>query len=280
MVSLGDRVLPEHAADTPVAKRYDVIYLLDSRGWYYRYSHLHSFDGATKLGGRVTRGQRLGLLGKEGGSGGWSHLHFEIKSRQPSGKWGTLEGYAFLWEAYQREHPEKLIAVARPHHFGVTGEPVTLDGSNSFGAVRYEWNGKPGARLAKTYAAPGTYSETLKVMDKVGSVSYDFATVNVLEKGHPEKDPPTIHAVFWPSLGVRAGQELTFKVRSFGITTGEEAWDFGDGARAATKSDGNVNMHAKDGYAMVTHLYTRPGDYIVTVHRGNARTNLWVRVGP
>ena len=42
----------------------------------------------------------LGRSGKEGGSGGWSHLHFEIVSRQPSGEWGTQEGFAFLWEAY------------------------------------------------------------------------------------------------------------------------------------------------------------------------------------
>ena len=35
----------------------------------------------TSRPGRViSQGDRIGLLGKEGGSGGWSHLHFEIKS--------------------------------------------------------------------------------------------------------------------------------------------------------------------------------------------------------
>jgi len=47
--------------------------------------------------------QKIGVLGKEGGSGGWSHLHFDIQSRQPSGKWGTQEAYAFAWEAYRQE---------------------------------------------------------------------------------------------------------------------------------------------------------------------------------
>lgn len=59
--------------------------VLDDRGWYYRYSHLFTIDDAIQPGARVRMGQRLGLLGKEGASGGWAHLHFGIKSRQPSG---------------------------------------------------------------------------------------------------------------------------------------------------------------------------------------------------
>lgn len=281
IVSLGDQYLPDHTPKTtPVRQRYDVIYLLDGRGWYYRYSHFHSFDPGLKLGARVTKGQRLGLLGKEGGSGGWTHLHFEIVSRQPSGEWGTQEGYAFLWEAWQREHPTQLLAVARPHHFATVGEKVVLDGSRSMGAVRYEWNGKPSVRLEKIYDKPGTYSEVLKIYGKTGEVAYDFATVNVLVKGNPGADPVTIHAVYWPSLEIKPKQEITFKVRTFGTTRGEESWDFGDGARASSRSDGNVVKLAKDGYATLKHAYSKPGDYIVTVHREGATTRLWVRVKP
>ncbi len=36
VVSVGDVVLDEHKSDTPVSSRYDVVYLLDNRGWYYR----------------------------------------------------------------------------------------------------------------------------------------------------------------------------------------------------------------------------------------------------
>ena len=132
VVSVGDVVLDEHKSDTPVSPRYDVVYLLDNRGWYYRYSHLKEIDKTIVPGRVISQGDRIGLLGKEGGSGGWSHLHFEIKSRQPSGKWGTQEGYAFLWEAYLREYKPKLIAVARPHHVIFTGDSVTLDGSRSW----------------------------------------------------------------------------------------------------------------------------------------------------
>lgn len=114
VVSHGLKVHPDHTEDTPIDSRYDVIYLRDERGWYYRYSHLHSFDSELKLGQYIKKGTRLGLVGKEGGSGGWSHLHFEIKSRQPSGGWGTQDGYAFIWQAYLSEHNPEVLAVARP----------------------------------------------------------------------------------------------------------------------------------------------------------------------
>ena len=134
VVSVGEVVLEEYKRDTPVAPRYDVVYLLDGRGWYYRYSHLKEIDKQIVPGRLISQGDRVGLLGKEGGSGGWSHLHFEIVSRQPSGKWGTQEGYAFLREAYVRQFNPHLIAVARPHHLIRTGESVTLDGTKSWSA--------------------------------------------------------------------------------------------------------------------------------------------------
>ena len=81
VVSVGDAVLPGHEKNTPVEPRYDVVYLLDDRGWYYRYSHLQSIDASIKPGRSVSLGQKIGVLGKEGGSGGWSHLHFDIFSR-------------------------------------------------------------------------------------------------------------------------------------------------------------------------------------------------------
>src|SRR5258708_21858505 len=94
-------------------------------------------------GARVKMGQKIGVLGKEGGSGGWSHLHFDITSRQPSGKWGIQEGYAFLWEAYERQYQPRLQAVARPHHLVLVGQKVTLDASLSWTAgdkiERYDW---------------------------------------------------------------------------------------------------------------------------------------------
>ncbi|HUG81122.1 MAG TPA: PKD domain-containing protein [Bryobacterales bacterium] len=282
VVSLGDAVLSGEENDTPVRARYDVIYIRDRRDWYYRYSHLHSFAEGVELGKRVRIGQKLGLLGKEGGSGGWSHLHFEIKSKQPSGKWGTQEGYAFLWNAYQSENKPNVIAVARPHHFITAGESVVLDATKSWtksGKIAsYSWkftNGSDaaGPTVKRKYDTPGVYSEVLKITDDQGNSDYDFAVVQVIapQSGSgPDRVPPSLHAAYSPSMGVKPGQTVSFKVRAFRTTHGEETWDFGDGSPVVSvKSDGNVEKHAKDGYALTTHVYEKPGDYIARVERTN-----------
>jgi murein DD-endopeptidase MepM/ murein hydrolase activator NlpD len=270
----------------------DTIWVLDERGWYHRYTHLYSFDPSVKVGGRVHMGQKIGTLGKEGGSGGWSHLHYEILSRQASGRLGTLEGYAFLWEAYLRQYQPHAIAVARPHQAALVGEKVLLDGSRSYTdsrIARFEWTftdggSASGQRVERIYSQPGTYSEILKITDDRGHTDYDFETVNVLDPQHPEQKSPSIQAAYWPTTSIAPGASVTFKVRTFGTTDGEETWSFGDGATARTKSDGNVVPHAKDGFAATTHVFQKPGDYIVRVERANrlghkAIAHLFVRVG-
>lgn len=78
--------------------------------------------------------------------------------------------------------------------------------------------------------------------------------------------PPTIHASYWPTIGVRSGQPVTFFVRTRRTTFGEETWDFGDGsAPASVKSDGCAVEKAKEGYARMEHVFQSPGDYLVKV---------------
>lgn len=289
VVSVAEKTQPGYSL-TPVRPRYDVVYLLDARGWYYRYSHLHTIDPAITLGARVKMGQRIGILGKEGASGGWTHLHFGIVSRQPSGKWGAQEAYAFAWEAYQRENKPAIIAVARPHHFIRAGETITLDAAKSWSSStiqNYRWtftDGQTasGAKIERTYAKPGAYSEILQVTDAAGNTSYDFAIVHVM--GSDDKMlPPTIHPAFWPTTGIKPGTEVTFKVRTF-RAKGGETWDFGDGTPpVSVKSDGNAKALAKDGYAVTQHSFSKPGDHIVKVEHTNERGetatgHLWVRV--
>ncbi len=278
VVSVGKDVLPGHEG-TPVRPRYDVVYLLDARGWYYRYSHLKTIEKKIRPGERVRIGRKIGVLGKEGGSGGWSHLHFDISSRQPSGKWGIQEGYAFLWEAYVGKYRPQLIAVARPHRVARTGETVLLDGSRSWSAVgkglRFEWTFGDGtrataSRVERTYDEPGEYSEILKVSDSAGNVAYDFAVVQVFDRENP-RQLATIHAAYSPTFGIRPGAEVTFKVRSFDRGGGGEVFDFGDRSDTVrVKSDGKARVHAEDGYAVTKHRYAKPGDYIVTVKHTDA----------
>ncbi len=294
VVSTGTERLPGYT-DSPVSPRYDVVYLLDDRGWYYRYSHLKTIDAAIRPGAIVKKGQRVGVLGKEGASGGWTHLHFEAKSRMPSGKWGTQDGYAFLWQAVLREQEPAVIAVARPHRFARVGDTVVLDGRRSWArsghAVRHDWTFSDGTTSSKpvvdrVYEKPGTYSEILKVTGADGQVGYDFAVVQIVDPKQPGQIPPTIHAAYYPTTGVKPGAAVTFKVRTFrvGRDGGEETWDFGDGSPpATTRSDGNADRHNPDGYAIITHAFNRPGDYLVRVSRPDrqgltATTRLHVRV--
>lgn len=276
VVSAGKDVL-EGYKDTPVSPRYDVVYLLDGRGWFYRYSHFHRIEPDIRPGTRVRMGQRLGWLGKEGGSGGWTHLHFDIFCPQPSGKWGCHEAYAFVWEAYLRQYRPKVLAMARPHHFTLSGQAVELDASRSWSAAgpptRFHWTftdgtSADGPRITRTYANPGYYTETVEVADAAGNIDYDFAVVVVIDRHRPEEAPPSVHVAYHPTLGVRAGQDITFKARTFGTTDGEETWDFGDGSpRQTTRSDGNVKPLAPDGYVELRHRFARPGHYIVRVQR-------------
>ncbi|MGK0189735.1 MAG: hypothetical protein ACI9R3_005552 [Verrucomicrobiales bacterium] len=238
---------------------------------------MKEIDEAIKPGRIIQLGDRIGVLGKEGDSGGWSHLHFEIKSRQPSGKWGTQEGFAFLWEAYLQQYKPKLIANARPSHLTRVGEKVVLDGSRSWSAggkiASYEWihddgSTQSGVQVEQAYPRTGTYSEILKITAPDGKVDYDFTSVLVVDNSQPERCPPYIIPNYAPTFGIKVGDPVTFKVRSFYFTEGHEIWNFDDGSPPVqVQSDGNVAQRAEDGYAVTTHRFSKPGQYIVRVER-------------
>ncbi len=210
---------------------------------------------------------------------------------QPSGQWGIEDGYAFIWEAAQREHPRRLTAVARPHALIWAGQKAVLDGTKSHGdGLRYEWTFSDGStstepRLERRYDGPGSYSEILKITDNAGRVDYDFMTVQVCDKAHPDAPPPVVNATYAPTYGIRPQDPVVFKVRTFRDTEGGETWDFGDGSPSVTvKSDANKDMHAAMGYAETIHQYAKAGHYLVSVKHSNAggvtaTARLQVRVG-
>ena len=170
---------------------------------------------------------------------------------------------------------------------------MVLDGAKSWSAsgriARYDWTFTDGTTASgptaeRTYTQSGEYSEILKVTDARGEVDYDFAVVLVIDKSAPDRLPPTIHPACSPTTNIRPGDPVTFKVRSFRTTAGNETWDFGDGSPKVTvKSDGNVEQHAKDGYAVTQHSFAKAGHYVVRVQRANefgqrASGHLHVRV--
>ncbi|OGG55515.1 MAG: hypothetical protein A3F84_29715 [Candidatus Handelsmanbacteria bacterium RIFCSPLOWO2_12_FULL_64_10] len=132
---------------------------------------------------------------------------------------------------------------------------------------------------------------TVEVTDREGRVGYDFARMTILDRARLSevadfhKWPLRLHAAYAPTLGIRPGDPVTFKVRAYNTTEGQETWDFGDGSPPVTvQSDGNVDYHAKPGYAVTVHRYTEPGDYLVRVERTDnqgirAVARLHVQVG-
>lgn len=286
VVTLGKEALPEYRNSPFTQPSYDGVTVRDNRGWFHWYFHLASIDPGLRLGEPVKMGQNIGILGKEGSAGCWSHLHYEIRSPQPSGKVGIQEGYAFVWEAYQRQYAPEIIAVARPHAFVWVGESAVLDGTRSWsrsgGKLRYEWIFSDGTRargavVRKAFNRPGTYSEILKVTDSRRRTAYDFAVVQVVSRETKGKNddaslPPTIHASYAPTFDLRTGEPVTLLVRTCRTTEGHEVWNFGDGSPTVTvTSDGCSQEKNPEGYAKTQHVFAKPGDYIVSVERANNR---------
>ncbi len=270
----------ENVAGTP---RYDRVVVEDETGWCYRYSHIEMISQDLELDRDIPARHFIGTLGKEGSSGGWSHLHFSICSPQPSGRYGEVEGYPFLVESYLNEHPGSLLACARPHRVAEVGEPVELDGSRSVcdGAdiVSGSWTFHDGEcvkdiRATRTYNREGTYSEMLTVTDSRGQTDIDFCVVQVLPgDADPVRTAPGIHLTHYPTRNLCTGQPIAFKVRTFCRGPfeinhpDEESWDFGDGSSAVTRSSSPARSAASTDtdYAERWHTYDKPGRFIVTV---------------
>lgn len=173
--------------------------------------------------------------------------------------------------------------------------PVTLDGSRSRslqGDIReYKWSFSDGSRAEgpvqkRTYDKPGEYSEVLKAVDSAGNIDYDFTVVQVYDREHPGQPIPTIHASYYPTLDISAGEPVTFIVRIFTPEAGQGIWDFGDRTPPVTiQTEGVTDGNRIDGeYAMTRHAFARPGQYIVRVQGTNehgltATTHLKVVVG-
>ncbi len=275
--AMGDTL--EGYNDFPGDIRKDVVYILTDLGWFIRYSHLDSTDPAIRAGTRVKMGEKIGLIGKQGGSGGWVHLHFEIKTRETtSGDWGTEDAYAYLWESYVRQYEPEIIAVARPHHLLWTGQKTLFDGSRSKSfsgdIVGYEWTFHDGttdngAVQERIYSIPGEYSEILKVTDSKGNVDYDFAVVQVYNRDKPGHTIPTLQPAYSPTQDIKPGDQITFLVRTFNTEAGSEVWDFGDGSPTVSVISETVDLQnfTEGKFAETVHSFTEPGDYIVKVMR-------------
>ena len=177
------------------------VVIQDDGGFHWEYAHLNSLAPEIVLNARVALGQKIGMLGKTGPSGNFSHLHLgsyltrhdvDVDNRDK-----RLNLYPWLVAAYQAQHPKGLVAIARPHHQVLTGENVDFDGSNSLvwgggKIVEWRWVFPDGqtvkqAKATKKFDRPGAYVAALWVKDDKGAEDVDFCQVKVYSRPTPSR---------------------------------------------------------------------------------------------
>ena len=246
------------------------VSIRDASGYLWGYVHLSSFSPEIVLGAHVTLGQKLGVLGKTGPSGNFSHLHFGsyIANGDPAtnspGRNEKLNLYPWLVTAYQAERPQEPLAVARPHHMVLTGEKELFDGSNSlaFGdrkIVDWRWVFHDGqtvhaAKTERSFDRPGAYVASLWVKDDKGAEDVDFCQVKVYSRQRRENAMPHIFMTHTPTEGIRPDRPVRFKFWFQGKGDAAITVDFGDGTRTTDYRS----------YTEIAHRFKTAGIHIVT----------------
>ncbi len=250
-------------------KKHTFVVIQDDGGFIWDYGHLESIAPGVKKGVQVKRGQTIGVLGKTGPSGNFSHLHlgtYLSKSDLDSGRNNRrLNLYPWMVATYAKQYRRTLYAVARPHLTASTDEKVVLDASRSFSfgpeIFSYQWILPDGqtlntVRAETTFDKPGVYIATLWVKDKKGREDVDFCKVKVFTSSSPESSIPTIFMTHIPARDIAVDQPVFFRLWLQGVEDKFIQVDFGDG------------MVIRDyvSYSEIQHQFKSPGIHIVTAH--------------
>lgn len=239
----------------------------DDRGFILYYGHLDSILPAVRVGTPVRRGQWVGMLGKRGASGNFSHLHvgtYASKTALAAGRLNrNLNLYPWLVAAYQAETGTDLYAVARPHKTARTGDTVLFDGSNSMAfrsdIISFRWEfhdgtSASGHRAEKVYERPGCHMAALWIEDSRGKMDVDFCKIKVYSRSAPEDVIPTLFMTYTPSREVHVDQPVSFRLWPQGMGVEGIRLDFGDGRV----------VEGYRAYLAVAHAFKVPGIYVVT----------------
>jgi hypothetical protein len=271
------------------------VVIRDGRGWVHRYWHMDSTDSSFSLGARIPAGFQLGLVGKQSGSGGWSHLHYSLGKPQPSGRFGSSATLAFLWEAYHRQYQPSFFSIARDHQVGVAGETLKFvnngladrdpglsfswtkvepDHSVDSNRVVYQEVETTGREAEFKFEHPGGYQVIQKSYFDGQLVDMDFTDVQIRGLSDSQTPPPTIHASYHPSLGLLPDTEITFKARTFTAEQGTMYWDMGD----SNTYEVDYIQHTEGdraAYYTLTHRYASPGLYLARVSYWDRDLSIW-----
>jgi len=236
-------------------------------GVVWEAAHLESAASGLRLGQTVRQGQPVGILGKRGASGNFAHLHmgvFPSKAHlEAHTRTQRLNLYPWLVTAYLQQTPQRMFAIARPHHTIRTGESVQFDAGRSIALdskiVSYRWEfhdgeAVEGIRATKQFGQRGVYIATLRIKDDRGKESIDFCKIKVFSRTAPEATMPSIFMTHTPTQGGTAPCTVTIRCWTQSDADAPMQLDFGDG----------YYRSVYDSYAEVTHQFDTPGNHIVT----------------
>ena len=248
-------------------KKHKFVVIEDNDGFIWDYGHFDSIAPGVKKGARIQRGQKIGVLGKTGPSGNFSHLHVgtylskaDLDANRSNRR---LNLYPWMVAAYAKQNRPVLYAVARPHQTVSTGEKVCLDASRSLNVgsepVSYKWilpDGKivNAVKAETTFDKPGVYIATLWVKDEQGRRDVDFCKVNVFTASSPESSLPRIFMTHYPARDIVVDQPVHFRFWLQGVRNKSIEVDFGD----------RTIIRDYNSYSEIQHGFKSPGIHIVT----------------
>jgi murein DD-endopeptidase MepM/ murein hydrolase activator NlpD len=239
----------------------------DESGLIWEYHHLDSIAKGLAVGDAVRKGDRIGVLGRSGPSGNFSHLHvgaYLTPAHMNQGQYTQrLNWYPWMVEAWRARHPNVPLAVSGAHHQVRMGEAFVLDASNSIPArepvVRTQWELPDGTRVeaVKTelsLSEPGIYAAVLRIWDSAGHQDVDIHKIKVFSAGEAEPWLPSIFMTSTPTQNVVAGEPMRFRCWLHGAEQEPIRLDFGDGQVMAQYAS----------FTVVEHTFHTPGVHIVT----------------
>ena len=109
--------------------------LIESNGGIWEYGHMQSILPEIREGVAVRRGQPIGILGKRGGSGNFSHLHLGLypspAHRAANIRTQRVNFFPWIVTVYRAAHAQSLFAFAGAHQVLRVGETCSFDASRS-----------------------------------------------------------------------------------------------------------------------------------------------------
>ena len=254
LASLGGTVIQSPLPDGDRDSNHLRLRHVSGLEFAYYHMDLETIRRDLTNGAVVVTGQTLGRTGMT-----WDGRRSQVND--PHLHWGVfrdgqpLASFPFVLEAYLRDYPDAVLALAGGYHYAMPGEPVELDASRSVARagrriVRHRWLLHDGHELDAAQVVvradrPGLYSEELRVWADDGSEDRDYVQLRVWDR---ERGARIGAGWFYhsPVRGSRPGNPVRFWNRLWG-TTAPVTIEFGDGSLPTQIRDETTHVYATPG---------------------------------